>query len=135
MGTSTPRSITSKPADSIIMMTRFLPMSCRSPATVPMIILPMLPTPPSDSRGLSTSTPFFMALAATSISGTKISFFEKRSPTTLMASIMVFSMSLGARPASSASWTTPGVFFALPAMTISATSCNVAIMDIPLLII
>ena len=73
-----------------------------------------------------------MALAATSISGTKISFLEKRSPTTLMASIMVFRMSFGARPASSASWTTPGVFFALPAMTISATSCNVAMFEIPL---
>ena len=49
MGTSTPRSITSTPALSIIMPTRFLPMSWKSPATVPRIILPTLP-PPSPFR-------------------------------------------------------------------------------------
>jgi hypothetical protein len=38
--TSVPRSTTSKPAPSSIMATRFLPMSCRSPFTVPMRTLP-----------------------------------------------------------------------------------------------
>jgi hypothetical protein len=34
--TFTPRSMTSKPAPSNIAATRFLPMSCKSPFTVPM---------------------------------------------------------------------------------------------------
>src|SRR5580693_297189 len=40
--TCTPRSITSNPAPSNMMFTRFLPMSCTSPLTVPMTTLPIV---------------------------------------------------------------------------------------------
>ena len=49
---------------------------------------------------------FFMALAATSISGTKISLFLNFSPTTAMASIIpLFKISCGSQPSSRASCT------------------------------
>ena len=41
-GTCTPRSITSKPAPSSMMLTRFLPMSWTSPLTVPIRNLPIV---------------------------------------------------------------------------------------------
>ena len=52
--TWTPRSITSKPAPSSMMLTRFLPMSCTSPLTVPIRNLPIVSTPVSASSGRST---------------------------------------------------------------------------------
>ena len=106
IGTSTPRSITSKPALSNIIPTRFLPMSWRSPATVPRMMVPALPASPVARYGFSTSTPAFMALAAASICGTKIISFLKLSPTTAMAPIMAsLRIAVGSQPASSASWT------------------------------
>ena len=40
--TCTPRSMTSNPAPSNMMLTRFLPMSCTSPLTVPITIFPIV---------------------------------------------------------------------------------------------
>ena len=50
-------SITSKPAPSIIIATRFLPMSWMSPLTVPMTILPTGSAPVSASNGRRISMP------------------------------------------------------------------------------
>ena len=105
------------------MPTRFLPMSWKSPATVPRIILPTLPPPSPFRWGLSTSTPLFMARAAASICGTNMICFWNLSPTTSMASIMpVFRMSFGSTPASSAARTASGTFLFLPFSTASATA-------------
>ena len=48
---STPRSITTNPAPRSIMMHRFLPMSWRSPLTVPMMTLPRGSTPEAERMG------------------------------------------------------------------------------------
>ena len=79
--TCTPRSITSKPAPSSMMLTRFLPMSCTSPLTVPIRNLPIVCTPVSASSGRSTSIAPAIARPAISISGTKKSPRSKRAPT------------------------------------------------------
>ena len=79
--TCTPRSITSKPAPSSMMLTRFLPMSWTSPLTVPIRNLPMVWTPVSASSGRSTSIAPAIARPAMSISGTKKSPRSKRAPT------------------------------------------------------
>ena len=79
--TCTPRSITSKPAPSSMMLTRFLPMSWTSPLTVPMRNLPTVSTPVSASSGRSTSIAPAIARPAISISGTKKSPRSKRAPT------------------------------------------------------
>jgi len=79
--TCTPRSMTSKPAPSSMMFTRFFPMSWTSPLTVPIRNLPMVSTPVSASRGRSTSMAPAMARPAISISGTKKSPRSNRAPT------------------------------------------------------
>ncbi len=81
-----PRSITSNPAPSSIMDTRFLPMSWMSPLTVPITILPMGSTPVSASSGRRISIPAFMALAASSTSGTNRMPSRKSTPTMRMPS-------------------------------------------------
>src|SRR6516162_2560694 len=90
-----PRSITSKPAPSSIIDTRFLPMSWMSPLTVPITILPIGGTPVSASRGRRISMPPFMAFAASSTSGTKRMPSRKSMPTmripSTSASFSVFS--------------------------------------------
>ncbi len=102
-GTSTPRSTMSKPELSSIMTTRFLPMSCKSPATVPMIQVPNEEEESPAMIGFKTSTPFDMALAAINISGTKISPLENLSPTTPMDSIIASKISWALAPESRAS--------------------------------
>ena len=69
---STPMSYTSKPAPSAIMQTRFLPMSCRSPRTVPISSAPtrFVVLSLAESSGLRTPMPAFIARAAISTSGT-----------------------------------------------------------------
>ena len=69
---STPMSWTSKPAPSAIMHTRFLPMSCRSPRTVPMSSTPAGAdaTVFGREQRLKTAIPAFMARAAMRTSGT-----------------------------------------------------------------
>ena len=91
-----PRSITSKPAPSIIIPTRFLPMSWMSPLTVPMTILPMGSTPVSANRGRKISMPPFIALAASSTSGTNKIPSRKSTPTIRMPSTKASSSTLAA---------------------------------------
>src|SRR5271157_1792005 len=56
--TSTPRSVTSKPPPSSIEDTRFLPMSCKSPFTVPITTRPVGCVPVSASNGRSRKQQF-----------------------------------------------------------------------------
>jgi len=84
---STPRSITLNPAPSNIIITRFFPMSCISPLTVPIRIVPLSSISSSFRRGLIISKANFTVLAETSISGTNISFFENFSPITSIPAI------------------------------------------------
>ena len=79
-----PRSITSKPAPSIIMPTRFLPISWISPLTVPMTILPTGLAPVSARIGLRRAMPAFIALADISTSGTNRIPSRKSTPTIVM---------------------------------------------------
>ncbi len=79
-------SITSNPAPSIIIATRFLPMSWMSPLTVPMTILPIGSAPVSASNGRRISMPPFMAFADSSTSGTKRIPSRKSMPTIRMPS-------------------------------------------------
>ena len=79
--TWTPRSITSKPAPSSMMLTRFLPMSWTSPLTVPIRNFPTVWTPVSASSGRSRSIAPAIARPAMSISGTKKSPRSNRAPT------------------------------------------------------
>ena len=114
--TSVPRSMTSRPLPSSISLTRFLPMSCRSPCTVPMQTLPEALTPASARSGLSSAMPWFMARAAIRTSGTKTSLFLNFSPMTFMPSRRPFSrISCAGTPSSIACWTRPLTIFALPA--------------------
>ena len=55
---------------TIIMRTRFLPMSCRSPNTVPMMKVPLRFTSPDWKKGLMCVRAAFIALADKSIWGT-----------------------------------------------------------------
>ena len=70
-GTLTPRSMTTKPAPSSMMLQRFLPMSCTSPLTVPIRNVPSGLAPVSASSGRRMSSAPCIARAAISISGTK----------------------------------------------------------------
>ena len=81
-----PRSMTSKPAPSSIMPTRFLPMSWMSPLTVPMTTLPTGRAPVSARSGRRMPIPAFMALADSSTSGTNRIPSRKSMPTMRMPS-------------------------------------------------
>ena len=97
--TCTPRSMTWKPAPSNMMLTRFLPMSCTSPLTVPITIVPMVCTPVSASSGRRTSSAPAIALPAMSISGTKKSPRSNRAPTSSSDGISAsYSSSSGPMP-------------------------------------
>ena len=87
-----------------------------------MISFPILPVAPDARCGFRTSTPFFIARAATSISGTKISPFLNLSPTTAIASIMLLRISVASQPSSRADCTAAPTSFAFPFSTNSATS-------------
>src|ERR1035437_8218307 len=71
--TSLPRSTTSNPLPSSMEATMFLPMSCRSPLSVPIITLVDIFSPVLANRGRSSSIALFMARPASSSSGTKYS--------------------------------------------------------------
>ena len=81
-----PKSITSKPAPSSIIPTRFLPISWMSPLTVPITILPIGSAPVSASKGRRISIPAFIALAERRTSGTNKIPSRKSIPTILMPS-------------------------------------------------
>ena len=64
---STPKSTILNPAPSPIIHTRFLPISCKSPLTVPMTIVAVEVAAPSLIKsGFRTAIPAFMARAAIS---------------------------------------------------------------------
>src|SRR5699024_11469075 len=63
-------------------------LSLHDALPISMMILPAAVASPEARWGFSTSTPFFMARAATSISGTKISPALNLAPTESMAAIM-----------------------------------------------
>ena len=77
--------MTRKPAPSNMMFTRFLPMSCTSPLTVPITTVPIVSAPVSASSGRRISSAPAIALPAISISGTKKSPRSKRAPTSSSA--------------------------------------------------
>ena len=81
-----PISNTSNPAPSIIIETKFLPISWISPLTVPITTVPTGFAPVSASNGFNISIPPFIALAASSTSGTKRIPSLKSIPTTVMPS-------------------------------------------------
>ena len=91
-----PKSITSKPAPSIIMPTKFLPMSWMSPLTVPITILPIGSTPVSTNKGRKISIPPFMAFAANKTSGTNKMPSRKSTPTMRIPSTKASSKTLPA---------------------------------------
>ena len=66
-----PKSTTSKPAPSIIIPTRFFPISCMSPLTVPMTIFPTLGAPVAIRSGFKIAIPPFIEFADNRTSGTK----------------------------------------------------------------
>ena len=100
---STPRSTTSKPAPESIMMQRFLPISWRSPLTVPMMTVPMGSTPEADRIGSMWAMPAFIARAHASTSGTKMKFSRNLMPTMPMPAMSPSSMiSSASVPCSSA---------------------------------
>src|SRR5436189_988408 len=97
--TCTPRSMTWNPAPSNMMLTRFLPMSCTSPLTVPMTLFPMVCAPVSASSGRRISSAPAIALPAMSISGTKKSPRSNRAPTSSSDGISAsYSSVSGPRP-------------------------------------
>src|SRR5579862_8315299 len=97
--TCTPRSMTWNPAPSNMMLTRFLPMSCTSPLTVPITIVPMVSTPVSASSGRRISSAPAIALPAMSISGTKKSPRSNLAPTSSSDGISAsYSSSSGPSP-------------------------------------
>ena len=77
----TPISITLNPAPSNIIFTRFLPMSCTSPLTVPIRKVPTVSAPVRASRGRRTLSAPDIAFPEMSISGTKKSPRSNRAPT------------------------------------------------------
>src|SRR5216683_2719135 len=100
--TWTPRSITWNPAPSNMMFTKFLPMSCTSPLTVPITTVPIDSAPVSASSGRSISSAPAIALPAISISGTKKSPRSNRAPTSSSEGISAsYSRVSGPRPAAS----------------------------------
>ena len=112
---STPRSMTSMPLPSIIIFTRFLPMSCISPLTVPRQARPTGSLPSPAMSGFKRSITAFMQRAAMSISGTKARFAEKASPSRFMPWMSPSErMAAGAYPSLSASSQSASSFFCCP---------------------
>jgi len=102
--TSTPRSTMVHPPPSTIMATRFFPISCKSPLTVPIIKVPLVCTSPDWKNGFRWLMAALMALADISIWGTKILFSENFWPTLSIAGTSAsVRILLGATPESSAS--------------------------------
>src|SRR3990170_3056416 len=103
--TSTPRSRTSNPFTSSIARTMFLPMSCRSPETVQITILPLLVRKEGSAArcGRRASCTALTTSAASIISGRKSSSRLKRSPISAsVGSMQSRKISFGERAASAA---------------------------------
>ena len=89
-GTITPRSITSKLLHCNTTPTIFLPISCTSPLTVAIRILPLdeaLPSFSASIKGCKCPTAFFMTRADFTTWGRNIFPSPNKSPTTFMPSI------------------------------------------------
>ena len=91
-GTITPRLITSKLLHWSTTPTMFLPMSCTSPFTVAMTILPLARESPdcafsASMNGTRCATACFITRADFTTCGRNILPAPKRSPTTFMPSI------------------------------------------------
>ena len=123
--TSTPRSTTSMPLPSIMIFTRFLPMSCISPRTVPRQTRPTVSLLSPAMCGLSSSVAAAMQRAAMSISGTKARLAEKSSPSRFMPrtspSVRICCASC---PASSASVHSCSTRFCCPRTSAAAMRAN-----------
>jgi len=118
--TLTPRSRTSKPPPSSREATRFLPISCKSPLTVPMATRPTGLSPRAIRSGRMSSRAPFMARAEMSNSGTKYSFDSKRRPTSSMAGTICSLTSFsGSIPAARASLVISWAVLASPLTTAS----------------
>src|ERR1017187_1818740 len=123
--TSAPRSITSKPPPSSIDATRFFPMSCRSPLTVPITTRPTGSAPAAASNGRTIALDAFIARAESSISGTKSSSHSKRRPTSSMAGTRhPDTMVSGATPAAMAASVAAAAAFQSPSITASCSFCR-----------
>ena len=97
-----PMSITSKPAPSHIIPTRFLPMSWMSPLTVPITALPRGGAPVSASSGRNIAIPPFIEFAESKTSGTNKIPSRKSMPTMRIPSTSASLRTLsGAQPRSS----------------------------------
>ena len=113
--TSMPILMTSKPQPSSMEATRFLPMSWRSPFTVPMTTLPMLVASCPAMSGFSSSSPAFIARPAISNWGTKALPSWNRWPTSDMARIISpLIMSCGEAPDATAALVAVAHSAALP---------------------
>ena len=118
-------SMTSSPFPSNMIFTRFLPISCRSPFTVPIQTLPLTLVSLCASRGFRIPTPWFIARAAISTSGTKTSLFLNFTPITFNpASRPSSRICCAGIPSSIACCTSSFAAFALPACTFPEISCN-----------
>ena len=89
-GTLMPRSRISKPTPRSIVATMFLPISCKSPRTVPIRTLPPFRILSFDRNGSSVAVASFMARADSSTSGMNTSPLRNRSPMTSIAGSMPF---------------------------------------------
>ena len=104
-GTMTPRSITSKLLQRSTTPTMFLPMSCTSPLTVAVTIVPVAwgTAPPSrfsaSMKGTRWATACFMTRALLTTCGRNILPEPNRSPTTFMPSMSGPSITASARSA------------------------------------
>ena len=104
-GTMTPRSMTSKLLQRSTTPTMFLPISCTSPLTVAVTILPAArgAAPPSrfsaSMKGTRWATACFITRALLTTWGRNILPAPKRSPTTFMPSINGPSITASARSA------------------------------------
>ena len=86
-GTSLPRSTISKPAVSIIILTRFFPISWVSPSTTPITAFFLLSGSSSGRCGFNTFNPAYMASEQSRTSVTKYSSSSNRTLVRFMPSI------------------------------------------------
>ncbi|MNY29785.1 hypothetical protein D3C86_1638480 [compost metagenome] len=114
--------------------TMFLPMSCTSPLTVAMTILPLARTSPpaaaiwrfsSSMKGIKWATACFMTRADFTTCGRNILPSPNRSPTTFMPSISGPSMtSMGRPPRSKIFWRTSSVSSTMNVVMPCTSACD-----------
>ena len=113
-----PKSVTSNPTPRNMVTTIFLPISCKSPRTVPTISLPLTSFFSFARNGSRTLSASFMARAESKTSGMKTSPVLNFPPiTSMVASMPRFKISLGLKPLSSISCTWIVIVWWFPCMT------------------